>query len=100
MKLPVSELAAVAVVDLVLHQRLADALHHAAVHLAAHDHRIEDAAEVVDHEIAVDRDLAGLRIDLELADMRAVRMARRLGLKLPVDSRPMPNFSVSGPIGA
>ncbi len=71
------QLPGLAVVDLVLDQRLADALHHAAVDLAAHDHRIEHAAEIVDHEVAVDHDLAGLRIDLELADMRAVRMARR-----------------------
>ncbi len=34
-----------------LDQGLADALHHAALDLAAHDHRIEHAAEVVDDEI-------------------------------------------------
>ena len=62
-----------------LHQRLAEALRDAAVDLAAHDHRVEHAAEIVDHEIAVDHDFAGLRIDLQLAHVRAVRMVRRIG---------------------
>ena len=44
----------VLVVDRMLHQRLADALRDAAMDLAAHDHRIEHDAEIVDHEIAVD----------------------------------------------
>src|SRR6476646_8601175 len=71
------ELPAAAVVDLVLHQRLADALHHPAHLLAPNDHRIDDAAEVVDDVVAVDVDRAGVRIDLELDHMGAVRMARR-----------------------
>ena len=36
------------VIDRVLEQRLADALRHAAVHLALDDHRIDNRAEVVD----------------------------------------------------
>ncbi len=39
MKLPERSLSRVAVVDLVLDQRLADALHHTAVDLPAHDQR-------------------------------------------------------------
>ena len=79
MKLPDSSCPELAVVDLMLDQRLAEALHDAAVDLAAHDQRIEHAAEIVDHEIAVDHHLAGVRIHLQLADVRAVGMARRIG---------------------
>src|SRR5262245_58034899 len=71
------ELPGLAVVDLVLDQRLADALYDAALDLSADDHRIEHAAEVIDHEIAIEGDLAGLGIDLQLADVRAVGMAGR-----------------------
>ncbi len=49
------------------------------MNLSAHDHRIENAAEVVDDEITVDHHLAGLRIHLQLADMRAVGMTGRIG---------------------
>ena len=73
MKLPVRSWPRLAVVHLVLHQRLAHALHRAALDLAEHDHRVEDAAEIVHHVVAVELDLAGLRIDLDLADVAAVR---------------------------
>ena len=46
--------------------------------------------EIVDHEIAVDPDLSGLRIDLDFGDMRTVRMVRRIGrigaLRLEADT--------------
>ena len=99
MKLPVTSCAAVAVVDRVLVERLADALRDAAVHLAVDDHRVEHLPEIVDHDVAVDRHLAGLGIDLDLDRVRAVRMARRLGRMRALASRPMPNL-VIGPIGA
>ena len=92
------ELAGLAVVDLVLHQRLADALHHAALDLAAHDHRIDDAAEIVDHEVAVDR-----RPRRSRDRPRPRRHAQPLGWlggvgsKLPVASRPTPNFAGERP---
>jgi hypothetical protein len=38
-----------------------------------HDHRVYRAAGVVDHRPRGDRDGAGLGIDLELADLTAVR---------------------------
>jgi hypothetical protein len=63
---------ALAVVTDVLHQRLADALHHAAMDLALEQHRVEHGADVVDHAVAHDLDLAGLRVDLDLADVAAV----------------------------
>ena len=47
-------LAALGVVDHLLAQRLADALHRAAVELAAHDHRVDHAADVVDRGIGDD----------------------------------------------
>ncbi len=36
-------------------------------------------SEIIDHHVAVDRDFTGLRVDLDLDRMRAVRMAWRLG---------------------
>ena len=71
------ELAGRFVVDDVLDQRLADALRDAAVNLPFADHRIDHHAEIVDGDKAVDADRAGLRIDLDLADLAAVRIIRR-----------------------
>src|SRR5262249_8939322 len=65
------ELAA-PVVGATLEQRLADALGEAAVDLALDDHRIDDGADVVAAPETDDLDAAGVRIDLELADMRPV----------------------------
>ena len=45
---PLIELARLLVVDGAFHQRLADALDDAAMHLALDDHRIDDVAEIVD----------------------------------------------------
>ena len=100
MKLPVEELAALAVVDLVLHQRLADALHHATHLLAAHDHRIDDAAEVVDHVVAVDATAPVSGSTSSSTTWAPFGWLGGVGSKLPVESRPMPNLSVIGPIGA
>ena len=66
-----------AVVEGRLHQRLADALRDAAVHLAARQHRVDQHAEVVDRGVALQRRHAGLGIDLDLRDVRAVGKARR-----------------------
>jgi hypothetical protein len=48
------QLAGFVVVHAVFEQRLADALHQPAVHLALDDHRVDDGAEVVDRGEAVD----------------------------------------------
>ena len=61
------------VIDGVLQQRLADALHDAAMQLAVDQHRIDDGAEVVDRGVLHDLDVAGVGIDLDLADVAAVR---------------------------
>ena len=58
---------AVLVVDRVLQQRLADALGDAALHLALDDHRVDDAADVVDRDEVHHLDDAGVRVDLDLA---------------------------------
>ena len=69
--------AGVAVVDDMLPQRLADALRDAAVDLAVHDQRVDRAAEIVDRAVAHDLDYAGLGIDLDLADVAAIRESWR-----------------------
>ena len=48
-----------------LHQRLADALHHAAVDLAVQQQRIEHGADIVDHAVARDVDLTGFAVDFD-----------------------------------
>ena len=58
------------------HQRLADALGDAAMDLAMDDQRIDGAADIVDRGVVHELDGAGLRIDLDLADMAAIGKAR------------------------
>ena len=69
---PDKQLPAVTVIDRVLQKRLADALHDAAVDLALQQQRIDDAAEIVDHSVAVDCRRTGIGIDLDLDDVAAV----------------------------
>ena len=64
------ELARVAVVDVLLEQRLADALRHAAVDLAEHDRTMQRTADVVDGGVALQVDVTGVGVDLDFADMR------------------------------
>ena len=65
----------------IFEQRLADPLGDAAMRLAVQDQRIDRAADIVDRGIADDLDLAGIGIDLDLADLRAIGKARdRQGL--------------------
>ena len=73
------ELAAAGVVDDLLHQGLADALDDAAMDLALDDHRVDHRAEVVDGQVAVEPDDAGLGIDLDLGDMGADRPGEVVG---------------------
>ena len=72
---------ALLVIDGALHNCLAEPLHDAAMRLALDQQRIDDRAEVVDHEVAHQLDRARLGIDLDLADMTAVgeRRRRRVG---------------------
>src|SRR4029077_6635280 len=73
------ELRRRAVVDGMLVKFLPDALRNAAMLLAVDDHRIQHLPEIIDHHVAVDRDLTSLRVDLDLDRMRTVRVAWRLG---------------------
>ena len=66
------QLAGFFVVQQVFAQRLADALHRAAVKLAAHDHRIDDTADIVDRGIGQHLDVPGLRIHFHLGDVAAI----------------------------
>src|SRR5581483_5219352 len=65
------ELTALGIVDAAFEQRLTDALRESAVHLSFDDHRIHDAAEIVDGGETHDARLPGLPVDLDLADVRA-----------------------------
>ncbi len=60
-------------------KRLSDDLRNAAMLLTVDDHRIQHLPEIINHHVVVDRDLTGLRVDLDLDRRRAVRMAWRLG---------------------
>ena len=55
-----------------LHDRLTDALRGAAMDLAIDDHRIDDAADIVDRDIALYAHRAELGIDLDLGRRGAV----------------------------
>src|SRR6516164_7744889 len=59
-----------------LAQRLADPLDDAAMRLAVDQRRVDHDAEIVDEGIANDVDRAGLRVDLDLGDVAAVRKGR------------------------
>ena len=62
-----------------LHQRLADALRDAAMDLAIAEQFVDDLADIVDGGVTRERDHAGLRIDLDFAEVAAVGKVRRLG---------------------
>ena len=80
MKVVVSGLPCV-VVDEVLEERAADALHRAAGDLAFDDRRVDHHAAVLADDVAQQRDHAGVRIDLDRADVARVREhERQVGL--------------------
>src|SRR6202171_3475239 len=68
-------------------QRLTNALRDAAVNLSRHQRRIDGDADVVDGGVAHDLADAGFRIDLDLADMRAVRPARSVDLAFAIHAQ-------------
>src|SRR5690606_13315560 len=65
------QLDGLGVVDEVLQQRLTNPLHDATVHLALHDHRVDDGAEVVHRAELVHTGEAGGRVHLHFADVGA-----------------------------
>jgi len=60
-------------VDDLLAEHLAEPLRDATMGLPVDDHRVDDGADIVDCHVADYRHHAGLRIDLDLADMAAIR---------------------------
>ena len=73
---------AVTIVDNVLRQNLADALRDAALHLTVYDRWIDDHTNVVDGDVAIDSNRTGLGIDLDFADMAAVRKVEFVGVEV------------------
>jgi len=67
----VQQLAAV-VIEAMLEQRGADALHHAAAHLFVDQLRIDDGAAVLDAPVLQQFDEARVGVDLEIAGLDAV----------------------------
>ena len=67
-------------------ERGADALRGAAANLAVDDHRIDQRAAVLDHDIVEDLDIAGRRIDRDDGGMRGVAEGAAVALRL--DSPP------------
>src|SRR5262252_2705849 len=59
-----------------LPQRLADSLSGSAMRLSVNDEGIDGSADIVDRRIANQFECAGLAIDFDLADMRAVGKAK------------------------
>ena len=55
-----------------LQQCIANAVRHTALDLAVDDQRVDDAAAIMRHAITHDHDPAGLRIDFDFNNMRAV----------------------------
>ena len=76
MKLAASSCPVCRLVIAVLEQRLADALGNSAMRLTVQDQRIDGAPDIVDRSVADDFNLAGFGIDLDFADLRAIRKAR------------------------
>src|SRR5579872_2376770 len=85
------ELAFAAIGDAFV-ERLAYALRDAAMYLPRHKHRIDGDADVIDRRITDHARDTGVRIDLDLADMRTVRPARAVGLAFAVDGKPRAIF--------
>ena len=69
---------ALGVVDGLLVQRLRDALGEPAVDLALDDDRVDDLADVVDADVLADLGEPGLGVDLDRAQVRAVRVGEVL----------------------
>ena len=66
----------VRIVGDLLAEHAAQALHRGADHLAVQCHRVDDAADIVDHDIVDDLDMAGLGIDRDMGDRGAVGVGR------------------------
>ena len=70
---------AVIVVGNPFQQDLPDSLRYAAMNLTMHDERIDNGANIVNGAIGNDIYLSGLRINLDFADVTAIRMMKTRG---------------------
>src|SRR5207302_5322607 len=79
--------ASVLVVDIFLVERPADALGNPALHLALDIARMDRPTDILDRGVAQDLDVAGLAIDLDIADMGGETrpLALRVDLHLGAD---------------
>src|SRR5262245_42302081 len=73
-----------------LKESLANALYDPAMNLALEEERVDGAAEIVDHSVALDYDAAGIGIDFDLDNVAAV--GERLGWRHPVMRRIEPRL--------
>jgi hypothetical protein len=73
----------------VLKESLADALYDPAMDLALEQERVDGAAEVVDHSVALDYDAAGIGVDFDLDNVAAVgeRLSWRYAVMLCIQTR-------------
>ena len=67
-----------AVVQALLVQRAADALHDGAANLLVHQHRVDDAPAIFHRPVFQQLDEAGLGIDLDVGRLHAVREDERV----------------------
>ena len=65
-------LTQLAVVDNLLHQRLAESLRDPTVDLAFQANWVHHCADIVDHDVADDLDRTGIGVDLDLANVAAI----------------------------
>ena len=73
------------IVDALLAERPAYTLRHTALHLALDIGGMDRPAHILDRRVTQDPDVAGLRVDLDIANMR--REARRLALRVDLPPR-------------
>src|SRR5215469_11788067 len=71
---------AVLIVDVLLVERPADALRHTSLHLALDIGGMDRPAHILDRRVAQSLDVAGLQVDLDIANMR--RKSRCLALRV------------------
>ncbi len=78
-KAPGKQLPAIALVNDLSHEPLANALRQSAVNLSFADHRVDDHAQVVHHRVALDAHHAGLGIDLHFTGVAAIGIVGGFG---------------------
>ena len=66
------EKLSIIVILTVFHEHLSKSLANSAVHLSMNDWRIDDRADIVNRDIAVNGDFSGFWLNFDFADMAAV----------------------------